>query len=622
MTARVGDAYVDVHANTQAFGRELDRGVTSAAQGATRSMGGLKDAVKAVGTTAVVAFGALAVKAIGDFVSDSVRAFSELEQSVGGTEAVFGDASAEIDAFAKSSAESVGLAESEFRTATTLIGGQLKRMTGDVGFASDAAIDLVTVGADLAATYGGTTKEAVDAFAAALRGEADPAERFNLNLKISEVNAKAVELGLADTTSEVDENAKAQALLALVTEQSADAQGQFAEEIDTVAGQAQVAAASIEDMKARAGEALVPFKNLTTQLQVLGAQTLGSVASSIQNLVGQITPAQDAINQFEILTGETADSLAAMVTINRETGLSFSELAVEMELTAGEAKPLTESQIAFLESIGLTRDEIEELDAVLTDKHAVAMQDVIENSANAYLAFQNQRAGTEDLTEATEDNSAAVQANIDALKNQQDTMRAQTDPIFALFKADQDLAGAQQAVTDAINEFGEGSPEHITALANLTESSFDLRDAQAEARVATDLTKDEFIKMGVQAGGARDQVQLLADKLFALEGLRLDPIRLDIEIRELRRAAGSQAGGPQEFAEGGMVQGAFMGQAVPIIAHVGERVLNPQETRTYNAGGTFSPTVNINVTGNADPGRIGFEVERALKRLADQRAVR
>src|SRR5690606_16614853 len=103
--------------------------------------------------------------------ASSFRAAADLEQAVGGTEAVFGRLSDRIEEVAKTSAESMGLSENEFRLATTAIGGQLKRMTGDLGLAADSSIELVRVAADLAATYGGTTKEAVDALGAAFRGE-------------------------------------------------------------------------------------------------------------------------------------------------------------------------------------------------------------------------------------------------------------------------------------------------------------------------------------------------------------------------------------------------------------------------------------------------------------------
>jgi phage shock protein A len=315
-----------------------------------------------------------------------------------------------------------------------------------------------------------------------------------------------------------------------------------------------------------------------------------------------------------------------MVTINREAGVSFTDLGSTMELAAGEAVPLTESQRAFLTEIGLTTEEIAELDRVIREQALGAERDLAAESANAYLAFQNQRAGTEDVTGATEEATSAIQANIDALHEHQDTLRAQTDPLFALFDATNDVAAAQQRVTDAISKFGEGSPEHIQALSDLATESFDLRDAQAEARVATDLTKDAFINQAIQAGVARDAAQQLADKLFALEGLRLDPIQLAVELRDLRRAAGSQAGGPQEFQHGGRPP---VGVA-SIVGEAGQELFIPDIPGTIIPHGrterilnnSFAPTVNINVTGGGDPERIGAAVERALRRVADARVVR
>lgn len=269
-----------------------DTGAKATLTGGARAADELGNRMKRAGD---VARGVLAAGFIQDigraaqrFLGDAMRAASGLEQAVGGTKAVFGDASAVVDDFGKKSAQAVGLSEREFREATTLIGGQLKRMTGDVNLAADSSIQLVEVGADLAATYGGTTKQAVDAFAAALRGEADPAERFNLNLKVSAVNAKAVELGLAETTNEVDDNARAQALLALVMEQSADAQGQFAREADTAAVSAQKASAQWENAQATLGQVLLPLMAKAAGAVSTLAQGFGSLPGPVQAVTGVV----------------------------------------------------------------------------------------------------------------------------------------------------------------------------------------------------------------------------------------------------------------------------------------------------------------------------------------------
>lgn len=199
-------------------------------------------------------------------LSRAAQTAGNLEQAIGGTEAVFGNAADVIDRFARDSARSMGLSEREFREATTRLGGSLKGLGFDTQEAAERAVELTQVASDLAATYGGTTKDAVDALAAAFRGEADPAERFNLFLNQQRVNAKAVELGLAQTTAQVDAHAKAQATLALVMEQSVDAQGQFARESDTLIGRQQIMRAEFENASAELGRAFMPVMQRAAEI--------------------------------------------------------------------------------------------------------------------------------------------------------------------------------------------------------------------------------------------------------------------------------------------------------------------------------------------------------------------
>jgi hypothetical protein len=117
---------------------------------------------------------------------------------------------------------------------------------------------LIRLGADLAATYGGTTQQAVEALGSAMRGETDPIEKYGVSVKQADIAAKQAADGTDKLTGAAGKQAKTAALLALITEQSADAQGQFAEESDTAAVQAQKTAAKYEDMQAALGEALLP----------------------------------------------------------------------------------------------------------------------------------------------------------------------------------------------------------------------------------------------------------------------------------------------------------------------------------------------------------------------------
>jgi len=218
-----------------------------------------------------------------------VKAAGDLEQSIGGTAAVFEDASGSIDTFAKGAADLVGLSENAARTITSRLGASLKGFGLDTEEAAKQSIFLTKTGADLAATLGGTTDEAVTALGAALRGEFDPLERFGIALKASEIASKAVSMGLAESTSSVSAYAKGQATLALITERSAFAQNQYAEEAETAQGQASRAAASLQDTSAALGKSLLPIYTQIQKIVTLVAEAFSALPGPVQTGVIALT---------------------------------------------------------------------------------------------------------------------------------------------------------------------------------------------------------------------------------------------------------------------------------------------------------------------------------------------
>src|SRR5690554_769203 len=502
---------------------------------------GISQKLSNMGKAVAAAVAVRALGAVKEFVDDSVRAFSDLEQSIGGTEAVFGEFSKVIDEHARSAAESMGLSEAEFRTATTSIGGQLKRMTGDVQFAAEQSVELVRVAADLAATYGGTTAEAVQALGAAFRGEADPAERFNLNLKASVVNAKAVEMGLAATEREVDENARAQAILALVTEQSADAQGQFARESDTVAGKAQITAAKLENMKAIVGETLQAYSSLGSYLQLTMGKALANLAVGIQEVTGALTKGEAAIRNFELATGQTVRSVDDLIA----AGLEMSELAADnffedlfndwgeaQQRVAKDMPDVIRGMELTSEELIYLKDNIDKLTVAyrLNDEQAAELAKTIDaelrrNAEEATRAYLNQggaanllREDTEDLTDAVDDNVESIKKQVDWLNIAREAKRRDVDATFNLVKAHQEAEAAQKAYNEAVKEFGPASDEAVEAGQEVWETQQALIDAALEfKREAGPNWEAGFRQQMESAGVSAETIQRIIDKVNNLE---------------------------------------------------------------------------------------------------------
>lgn len=251
------------------------------------------------GVSRLTPYAAGAAAALGLAGKAAVDSASRTQQAMGAVDSVFGESAGQIKAWSDTAAESVGLAKSEYGELASVIGAQLQNL----GLSSEDAVgatgDLITLGSDLAATFGGTTADAVSALSAALRGEADPAERYGLSLNQTAVNAALAEKGLAGLEGEAATTAKTQTILALATEQAAGANGQFAREADTASGAAQRNAAAWENARSELGESLLP---VVTQITTLFSQLAGwvqqnsTVVIALAGVLGTLAAGVLAVN--------------------------------------------------------------------------------------------------------------------------------------------------------------------------------------------------------------------------------------------------------------------------------------------------------------------------------------
>lgn len=241
------------------------------------------DKLKKAGAVAGAALGAITVGA-----KQCVDAAADLQQSVGGVETVFGSSAAQMLEWSRQAAQSAGLSQNAYNEMATVIGSQLQNMGMSMEDSAVKTNELIHLGADLSSMFGGTTTQAVEALSSALKGEMDPIEAYGISLNDATLQAQAASMGLGDLYKAGDRNAKMQAILAAVTEQSGKAVGNFAREADTAQGQQQRMTAAWENAQAALGEALLPALTL-------GAQKLAEFATWVQQNASWITPLVAAV---------------------------------------------------------------------------------------------------------------------------------------------------------------------------------------------------------------------------------------------------------------------------------------------------------------------------------------
>jgi hypothetical protein len=459
-----------------------------------------------------------------------VKAAGDLEQSIGGTAAVFGSAAGDVDKFAKSAAQVVGLSENAARSLTSRLGASLKGAGLSAEEAAKQSIFLTKTGADLAATLGGNTKDAVSALGSALRGEFDPLEQFGIALKASQISAKAVSMGLAESESSVSAYAKGQATLALITERSAFALGQMGREANTAQGQQQRAAASMEDTSAALGKSLLPVYIQIQKTISLVAQAFSALPGPVQTgvialtavaLVGpkiysattaaigaiQAFPAalekaalsaagtQQALNGMQLTTGVAGQT--AVATAGGMSLLGPAVLAVGAAAVVGGIayKKYADEQAAVKKDIEALIPTFNKLTGALTAN--------TQTSLGAQLASKNQidnliKAGisVSQFTDVIDDNRDALvkQGEVEALVRQD--VNKGTDAYNKRLQAIKDAGGSQNELIARLIETDAADMGLIKTLYNsidaYNQNQAKVEELNAEKGISTGKTTDQI----------------------------------------------------------------------------------------------------------------------------------
>jgi hypothetical protein len=170
-----------------------DKGVKDALTG----LSSIGASLKILGKTALGAYSGMQLlsKSI-DFVTSSANAARDLQRNLAGVETIFGANTAQMQEFIKTS-ETMGMSQAQAAKAVAFLGSVFKQ----TGMPMDKVImqtkAMVSIGADLASTYGYSVQEALTAMTATFRGEYDPIEKFGVAMKQQQVNAELAAMGLS-----------------------------------------------------------------------------------------------------------------------------------------------------------------------------------------------------------------------------------------------------------------------------------------------------------------------------------------------------------------------------------------------------------------------------------------
>ena len=222
---------------------------------------------------------------------------ADLQDAMGAADQIFKDSAGEVKGWASELETYYGIAEGEAISYANTMGAMLQNIGGlTEKEASKQSQTLVQLAGDLSAMFGGTTESAVQALTGALKGNNAMLDNYGMGVNDATIKAKAMEMGLISEGETLDLASKQAATLALIMEQTADAQGQAARESDGASGS---------------------MKSLMTELKNL-ATSIGGILLPI--ITPMITKVKEMVEKFSSLDEETKKNIVTALLLAAAIG--------------------------------------------------------------------------------------------------------------------------------------------------------------------------------------------------------------------------------------------------------------------------------------------------------------
>lgn len=198
------------------------------------------------------------VATVGKALSSAISDASDLNEAGTAVGAIFGDSFASIDKWASSANTTLGQSHVEALNAAKSFGvfGAAAGLTETEN--AKFSTSLAGLASDFASFHNVSPEEAILAIGSGLRGEAEPLRKFGVLLDDASLRAQAMKQGIYDGNGPLTQQQKILAANALIFEQAGAAQGDFAKTADGLANQQRIVDASMKNLSATVGQALLP----------------------------------------------------------------------------------------------------------------------------------------------------------------------------------------------------------------------------------------------------------------------------------------------------------------------------------------------------------------------------
>ncbi|HEX6970277.1 MAG TPA: hypothetical protein VF174_15890 [Micromonosporaceae bacterium] len=571
------------------------------------------------GILAAEAMQGIAQRAV-QMIQSTVKAASSLDESINAVSKTFGASAGVIEEWGEQNAASFGLSQRAFNQMAVPLAAMLKNSGMSLSEVSEQVIKLTQRAADMGSVFDTDVVQVLGAIQAGLRGEADPLERFGVQLSAAAVDARALADSGKTATAELTAQEKALARLNIIYDQTASTAGDFTDTSDGLANAQRIAAAQMEDAQAKIGTAFMPIMAKAAKVSGELAETFASLPQPIvlttTAIVGlgaaalivvpRIAATTASLQEMGIISESTAGGISSLTRVVGLLGAAFAAAKLGEQI-----EPANDGLDKFLVKLGLISEE---------QKETASTFEVVFGKGGLIDQWVNQAPDAQSAGELIADGMTVMEKKTSDAKQEIEELQEEVDNyIDKAFEVEE----ADDAVADAISRLREQlkqqRDEHVKGAGSLTGNTQAARDNRdmvrdltrkyedqlkayrAHGRSTDGVVKDfqrQLERMGFAREEARKYAKELAhvkDGLEDIEGTYNAKVRVQYQYPSgVLEAKQKRHGGISGAASGGNRGGmTLVGEGGPEIVDLpyGSTVIpNGTSREMMRGGGGWGPT--------------------------------
>lgn len=304
-------------------------------------VGDIKPKLKSLAMAVTAAF---SVKKLVDFGRQSIETASDLAEVQNVVDTAFGESKQKMEDFADTAVKTYGIS----KLTAKQTGSNFMAMAAGMGLANDSASDmamaLTGLSADMASFYNVGQDVASTALKSIFTGETETLKQFGIVMTDANLQAYALSKGITKSTANMSQAEKVQLRYNYVMSQTALAQGDFAKTSDSWANQTRILSEQWKEFGATIGTVLM-------NVLLPAVKAINSLLSQLISLAQGAARALSEAFGFEL--SNSADEAQSIVKSTSQAAENYSDIAND----AKQTQEAQEGSLASFDQMNKLNDE-------------------------------------------------------------------------------------------------------------------------------------------------------------------------------------------------------------------------------------------------------------------------